>query len=178
MNIKKTYICLEPGETHPVLCILLKTSELIGRLNPKEKITYTIHTLEALPSEINNFDILELIKTRMKAYVIGDIRFILGYTYIAESTARFYEGTSLKPAKITVTGDQESYKDKFMLYVPYSELLARMDELKEQDAITFAADVSESLAREDDDCDLSLGMAVWYASQDLEQVKKNVPGIR
>lgn len=172
MTIKKTFICLEPGEKHPSLCILVKMSEMVGRLNPTMKFRYTVHALEALPPGINNFDTLELIKSRMKAYVMGDIRFLMGYTYITESMARFFEGTSLKPARITVTGGQESYKDNFMIYVPYSEMLAQIDALKEQECLSFASDTFEPLAREDDDCDLTLGMAVWYAARDLDQLKK------
>ena len=172
MTIKKTFICLEPGEKHSSLCILVKMSELSGRLNPKMKFLYTVHALEALPPGINNFDTLELIKSRMKAYVIGDIRFIMGYTYITESTARFFERTSLKPAKITVTGEKESYKDKFMLHVPYSEMLAQIDALKEQECLSFTSEAFEPLAREDDDCDLTLGMTIWYAAQNLDRLKK------
>ena len=147
-------------------------SEQVGRLNPKVKFHYTVQALEALPTGINNFDTLELIKSRMKAYVMGDIRFIMGYTYIAESKARFFEGTSLKPAKIIVTGGKESYKDNFMLYVPYSEMLEHIDALKEQECLAFASDTFETLAREDDDCDLTLGMAVWYAAKNLDKLKK------
>ncbi len=79
MNIKKTFICFEPGEKHSSLCILVKMSELVGRLNPTMKFLYTVHALETLPPGVNNLDTLELIKSRMKAYVIGDIRFIMGY---------------------------------------------------------------------------------------------------
>ena len=172
MNIKKTFICLEPGEKHSSLCILAKMSELSGRLIPKMKFLYNVHALETLPPGIDNFDTLELIKSRMKTYVLGDIRFIMGYTYITESTARFFEKTSLKPVKITVTGEQESYKDKFMLHVPYSEMLAQIDALKEQECLSFASDAFEPLAREDDDCDLALGMTVWYATRDLDRLKK------
>ncbi|MBN1292330.1 MAG: hypothetical protein JXB48_10870 [Candidatus Latescibacteria bacterium] len=180
MSIKtqKTYICLEPGEMHPVLCILTKYTELVGRLNPVTKFQYDIRTLEILPVNISHFDLLELIKLRMKSYVMGDIRFILGCTYIKDSMMRFFEGTSLKPVKITITGDQESYKDNFMLYVPYSELLDSIDSMNDLDALNFSSDIPDSLIREDDDCDLALGMVVWYAFKDTEQIKgKNVPGL-
>jgi len=172
MNIKKTFICFEPGESHPALCVLVKYSQQIGTLNPKYKIIYDVRTLESFPVGITYNDVLQRIKTLMSKYVMGDIRFILGYTYISESVIRFFNGTNLKPAKITVTGDPESYKDNFILHVPYKEIAERIDVLKETDTLTFDAEVSELLLNEDDDLDLCLGMAVWYAAHDADQLKE------
>jgi len=168
MHVKKTYICLEPGEHHPAMCVLEKYSEKIGHLNPTFKMIYDVRTLEALPSGMTNIDMREKITARMKTYIMGDIRCILGYTYITEQAKRFFEGTSLKPVKITVTGEEKSYKDNFMIYVPYSEMLHNMDELNAQDSLVFGPDILKSKIIEDDDLDLALLMTIWYAYQDTE----------
>lgn len=171
MHIKKTYICFEPGEHHPALCVLEKFSKEIGHLKPTIQTIYTVRWLESLPANSTYNDVLQKIRARMKSYVTGTIRIIVGYTYISEAAIKFFEKTNLQPVKITVTGDPESYKENFMFYVTYREIVERMDALKEQETLTFAAGVSESSLREDDDLDLSLGMAVWFAHQDSEKVK-------
>lgn len=175
--MKKTYICFEPGEHHPALCVVEKRAEIVGRLNPEVVMNYEVQLLEALPTGMPHIDMQEKVKSRMQKYTMGDIRFILGYTYIKEATARFFEGTSLKPARIMVTGEQELRKEGLMLYVPYSDILERIDELRAREALDFSAGVSESEFADDDDCDLALGIAVWYAAQDAEQIRgKNIPG--
>ena len=176
--MKKTYICFEPGERHPVLCVVEKRSEIVGRLNPEVVMNYEVQSLEALPAGMSHIDMQEKVKSRMQKYIMGDIRFILGYTYIGEATARFFEGTSLKPVRITVTGEQELRKEGLMLFVPYSDILERIDELRAREALDFSVGASESEFADDDDCDLALGMAVWYAAQDSEQtIGKNIPGL-
>jgi len=100
--MKKTYICFEPGEQHPALCVVEKRSEIVGRMNPEVVMKYEVQSLEALPAGMPHIDMQEMVKT------------------------------------------------------PHSE--------------------SESA--EDDDCDLALCMAVWYAAQDTEQTRgKNIPGL-
>ena len=175
MHIKKTYVCLEPGEIHPALCVLVKHTQQIGILKPTFKTVYDVRTLDALPAKSPYFDIIEKTKVYIKLYVTGDIRFILGHTNISESFVNFFERAKIKSLNITVTGDQEPYKDNFMLYAPYREIVETMDALKEQDVLTFAEDTSESDLIKDDDLDLSLGMAVWYATNDEKQFKEKKP---
>ena len=113
----------------------------------------------------------------MIRHKMGDIRVILGYTYITADMKRFFEKTSLKPVKIMVTGDKESYRDGLIINVPYSEILERIDELYEQERLIKNVAVTESGFIADDDCDLALGMAVWFAAQDAEHDKgTNIPG--
>ena len=129
MHSSKTYICLELGEHHPALCVLVKDIHQIGDLKPKIKVTYEIRTLETFPEECSFDEIFQRIKQLMKAYVMGDVRFILGKTFIRETTEKSFAQTSLKPVKISITGEKKSFKDNFVDYVPYSELLEKLDEL-------------------------------------------------
>ncbi|MFC1606610.1 hypothetical protein ACFL47_01460 [Candidatus Latescibacterota bacterium] len=164
--MKKTYICLEPGEHHPALCVVEKHFTTVGRLQAQENTTFEVKSLESLPSDISKFDLREKVAARMRKYIMGNIRFILGYNYIDEETRRIVESSSLKPVKITVTGENEPHRDEFMNYVPYTLMVDLQDKLRSSGALTYEMPVNETGFIEDEDCELALCMAIWYASQD------------
>ena len=64
--MKKTYICFEPGEQHPALCVVEKRSEIVGRMNPEVVMKYEVQSLEALPSWMPHIDMQEKVKTRIR----------------------------------------------------------------------------------------------------------------
>ena len=176
MNTKKTYICLEPGEKHPVLCVIVKHVKPSQVIVKEPKLFYEVLSVAVFPQEITLFNMVEKIRVELKKHVMGDSVFLLGHTYMKEPAKEYFNKSSLKPAIITVTGEETSYRDAAgTFHVPYSEILDILDDIKENETIRFSSGVSESALREDDDMDLSLGMAVWYAHHDTERPKSKKP---